>query len=175
MKIKGSPITAMIIRTIFVMSFSILQHCCAPSLPSGFRYFQTESAKDSCPPCGRIAANLQKICIVPHNYPQVSARNNHRVPRKRLSFPCHVPYIPLWYVRQWSHIVGTCYLYTRQPFVVYSYCLMIPVRVACYKVYLESDYTSILFCSSREPSPYFHSAISLEGEMGPGDIGPLCR
>ena len=39
----------------------------------------------------------------------------------------------------------------------------------------NADDTSILFCSSLVPSPYFHSTFCLEGEIGPGDIGPLRR
>ena len=79
----------------------------------------------------------------------------------------------------WGHAT---YVYASQAFIVYSYCLIeghnhitvrlasynflsthiaslndiITVRVACYKVCPESDDTSILFCSSLEPSQYFH-------------------
>ena len=92
-KIKVSPISMMIIQMILAMSFSILQHCCAQSSSSGFRHFQPESAEDSCLPHRRFAATLWKILVMLHNYPQVSARNNHGILRRKLSFPCHVPYM----------------------------------------------------------------------------------
>ena len=39
-------------------------------------------------------------------------------------------YIPLWYVRQCT---GTCYTMVHvSSFIVYSYCLIIAVRMACY-------------------------------------------
>ena len=44
-------------------------------------------------PHGRSTAALRKIRVVLHNNPQVSARNNHGIPRKKLSFPCNVPYL----------------------------------------------------------------------------------
>ena len=71
----------MIIRTILVMSFTILQHCrCARSSTSGFRHFQPKSVKKNCVHrYRRSAAALQKIRIVPHNYPWVSAQNNHEI------------------------------------------------------------------------------------------------
>ena len=71
-------------------------------------------------------------------------------------------YVPLWYVRQWTHIVGTCYL------CIYTSALLLSAHIAyslghfhaenglIYMVCPESDDTSILFCSSLEPSPYFH-------------------
>ena len=84
----------MIIQTILATCFSILQRCCAQSLPSGFRHLQTEFAWKICiHPRGRSAAPVRKIRVVPHNYPWVPAWNNHRLPWKRLSLPCHVPYI----------------------------------------------------------------------------------
>ena len=42
-------------------------------------------------PRGRSTAALRKICVAPHNYLRVSLQN--RIPRKKVSFPCHVPYI----------------------------------------------------------------------------------
>ena len=41
---------------------------------------------------GRSAAALRIILVGPHNCPRMPARNNHRIPRKKLSFLCHVPY-----------------------------------------------------------------------------------
>ena len=43
--VQISYIPIMIIRTILATCFSILQRCCTRSLPSGFRYFQPESAR----------------------------------------------------------------------------------------------------------------------------------
>ena len=67
-----------------------LAGCCAQSLPSGFHHFQPESTRKICVclrgirvrPCWSSAAPVRKIRIVPHNYPRVSARNNHRIPWK---------------------------------------------------------------------------------------------
>ena len=55
---------------ILAMSFSILQHCCVRSSPSGFRHFQLESA--------------WKICIRLYGRSPLPVRNNH--PLKKLSF-----------------------------------------------------------------------------------------
>ena len=41
----ASSIPIMIFRTILAACFSIVQRCCARSSPSGFRHFQTESAR----------------------------------------------------------------------------------------------------------------------------------
>ena len=62
-----------------VMSFSIFQHCCVWSSPSSFSHFQPKSD-------WKFVAALRKIRVVPHNYLRVSARNNHRFSRKKLSF-----------------------------------------------------------------------------------------
>ena len=95
-KVKKTPIPTMIIRMIVAMPSSILQYCCcARSSPSSFCHFQPKFSEDLCPPAWKIRGRPVEIRIAQHNYPQVSARNNHGIPRKRLSFPCHVPYIML--------------------------------------------------------------------------------
>ena len=89
---KKNPI--MIIRAILAMSFLILQCCCARSSPSGFCHFQPESARETCvrlhgrspptrtenprPPTWKSVALVQKICVIPHNYPQVSRAEQPR-------------------------------------------------------------------------------------------------
>ena len=90
-KIKGSHIPTMIIQTILAMSVSIFQHYCIQSSPSGFHHYQPESAEDSVRPRRWSMATLQKIRVVPHNYPRVSARNNHRIPQKKFFMSCTVP------------------------------------------------------------------------------------
>ena len=44
---------------------------------------------------GFSAVNTRIIGVDPRGYPRLSARNNHGILRKKLSFPCHVPYIAL--------------------------------------------------------------------------------
>ena len=83
----------MVIRMILAMSFSILQHCCARSLPSVLRHFQPESAEDSCPPARKIWSRPAED---PRHTAQLSAGVCAEQPRnssKKLSFPCLVPYI----------------------------------------------------------------------------------
>ena len=43
--------------------------------------------------CGLSAAAARTILIDPHGSPRLSARNSHGILRKKLSFPCHVPYL----------------------------------------------------------------------------------
>ena len=48
--------------------------------------------EDLCPPAWKIRGRPAED-PVPHNYPRVSVQNNHGIPRKKLSFLCHVPYV----------------------------------------------------------------------------------
>ena len=95
------------IRTILAMCFLIHQPVVVYKVCLWFPPFSTRiRTEDPHPPARKIrvclrgncvhpsgssTAPLRKIRVVPHNYPRVSARNNHGIPRKKLSFPCHVP------------------------------------------------------------------------------------
>ena len=88
-KVKGSPILTMIIQTILAMYFSILHHCWAWSLPSGFDHFQPDSARKirvhvrgrAVFPCGRSAQLSADACIE-------QPRNSS----EKVKFPCKVLY-----------------------------------------------------------------------------------
>ena len=87
---KGSPIPTMVIQTILAMfsrSFSIVVHevCLLFSAIFNPNLWKTHVHLH-----GRSAAALRKIHVVPHNYLQVSAQNNHRIPQKSWVF--HVMY-----------------------------------------------------------------------------------
>ena len=82
----------MIIRTIIVMSFSILQQCCTQHLPSGFCHFQPKSVEDLCLPAWKIHGR-------PVEDPRHSAQLYTGVcveqplnSSEKLSFPCYVLY-----------------------------------------------------------------------------------
>ena len=72
----------------YAMSVLILALLLHTKFAFWFPPFPTRICGNSCPPA-------RKIRVVLHNYPRVSARNNHGIPRKKLSFPCHVPYIDI--------------------------------------------------------------------------------
>ena len=54
------------------------------------------------PPHGKSAAPARKFRGTRAENPRRSARNNHGIPRKKLSFPCHVLYV---------NYVMSCHLY----------------------------------------------------------------
>ena len=82
----------MIIRTILATCFSILQHCCTWSPPSGFRHSQLESA-------WMILVRLCRIRIRPRgrsaSFCTTIYRCLHGTTMEFLGkgFPCHVPYV----------------------------------------------------------------------------------
>ena len=67
----ASSIPIMIFRTIFAACFSTLKRCCVENSRPPARKFRGTRAQN----------------------PRRTARRNHGIPRKKLSFPCHVLYV----------------------------------------------------------------------------------
>ena len=67
--------------------------CCARSLPSGFRHFQLESArKIRAHPHGKSASACVKSASFRATIRGCPRGTTTEFLRKKLSFPCHVPY-----------------------------------------------------------------------------------
>ena len=82
------------------------------------------------------------ICVGPRGYLQLSARNNHGNLRKKLSFPCHVPYMhrnirtyPLIFC---STCVHTC---------VHIYSIYVHLRVWCTVCYQVCAHMHVPICA----------------------------
>ena len=100
----------MIIRTILAMSFLILALLLRTKFAFWFLPFTTRirgkfmpaCAEDPRPLCGR--STLFRTTIRGNPW------NNHGIPRKKLSFPCHVPYVPLQLgpCPSWLQCGGAC-------------------------------------------------------------------
>ena len=82
----------MIIRTIIVMSFSILQHCCTQNSLFGFRHFQPKSVEDLCLPAWKIHGRpVEDPRHLAQLYTGVCVEQPLNSSEK-LSFPCYVLY-----------------------------------------------------------------------------------